>query len=377
MTKRVVVLGGGYAGLSFVNTLVAERVPDVQITLVDRNPYHTMLTECHLVAAGTKPAESIQIPFDMLAGFEGVQASIEGIDPAAKTVTTSAGVLAYDVLAVALGSVDNDFGIPGVKDYAYSLRSTVDAEKIRAQVAKLPDQANVVVAGGGLTGVELASELALHYGKKLNFYVLEAAPTVLPGQPDELREWTRARMGELGVNCVLGSPIVKVEEKLVHIKNGSTVAYDLLVWSGGVKANPLMAQLGVAADRGGRAIVDAHLRTNLDGVYVIGDCASTGTPPTAQVSTQHGRLAAADLAKRLKTGDSDLTFKYSNRGLLCDVGGNFAVGTVFSAKLSGRIPLLVKRYTELEWAYKAGGLKVVAHYLKRDKKGAELAQTGD
>jgi NADH dehydrogenase len=379
MTQRVVVLGGGYAGVRFINTLVAQKVDGVQITLVDRNPYHTMLTECHLVAAGSKPAEAIQLPFDLLEGFDFVQASIEAIDPEKKVVKTTKGELTYDVLVVALGSVDNDFGISGVRQYAHSLRSTKDAEEIRNRVAQLPANATVAIAGGGLTGVELAAELAHHYGSKLNFFILEAAPTILPGQPDDLRNWTRQRLGELGVNCLLGSPITLVDEKLIHLKNGTAVAYDLMVWSGGVKANPLVAQLGVATDRGGRAIVDKHLRTTLDNVYVLGDCASTGTPPTAQVSSQHGYLAAIDLVKRLKTGKSDAEFVFQNRGVLVDVGGSYAVGRVFDkANLSGRLPKLIKVYTEMEWTFKAGGLKALAHRLRQEKrKAVEYSQAGD
>ena len=357
MAGRIVVLGGGYGGLSFVRHLGEERGLAATVTVIDRNPYHTLLVECHTVAAGTRPVAAVQMPFDGMRGFAPMQAMVTGLDAAAHQVLTDQGPVPYDALVVALGSVDNSFGIPGVVGHATFLRSAADADTLRRRIAALPPRARVVVAGGGLTGVELAAELGLRrLHRTLEVTVLEAAPALLPNLPERLQDRARRRLGSLAVNVLAGARIERVEPALIHLAGGAALPYDLLVWAAGVKGHPLLAAMGLAVDRAGRARVDAQLRASLPDVWVIGDCAATDLPPTAQSAETHGRLAAAAVAAAL-TGGEAVAVPARHKGFLISLGEGYGLGYLGQMPLAGLAPALLKRLTEYKHRLAVAGLR--------------------
>lgn len=361
---QVVVLGGGYAGLAFIQGLRQARVSNLEITLVDRNPYHTLLTETHTVAAGTRAPGLVELPFTALgAGVRVVQASVQDVDTQARTVMTDAGPLTYDYLVFGLGGTDNDFGTPGVQDHALFLRGRVDAERIRGRVESLPDGAGIVVVGGGLTGVELAAEMALRFGGRRRITVVEAAPSLLPALPVSLQQRARRRLGWLGCNVMTGARITAVAEDQVHLADGGVLSASLVVWAAGVKGHPLVAEMGADVDRGGRAIVDAMLRSSLPDVYVLGDSAAFAPvpgqpplPPSAQVAEQMGFSAAADLVDRLR-GGAGVPFTPQLRGVLCDLGGLNAVGLVYRFQVHGRTGALAKRFSAWSHLWRSLGMR--------------------
>lgn len=359
MGTQVLVIGGGYGGVTFARRLAAERL-DVAITLIDKNPYHTMLTEVHQVAAGHRAPDTVRFPFSEMEGFQFIQAEVTGIDAGQRQVQTTAGIIPYDYLVVALGSVDTDYGIPGVREHTMTLHSVGDALAIRDRLAALPEEAPIVVAGGGLTGVELAAELGLRRAGG-NLTLVEGAPTLLPGMDRKLQRSARRRLGALGVNVMTGARIARVEPGMVHFQDGSALPFGLMVWACGVKANPLIAQLGIPTDRAGRALVDANLQTELPGVYVIGDCAA-GAPPTAQVARQHGEELAAHLAG-LITGRPHPVHPARLKGTLVDLGHTFGVGDVGSLKLTGWVPALLKRTNVARWVWTAADLPAATRYF--------------
>ncbi len=364
MTMRVVVLGGGYAGVSFIQGLRRESIADLEITLVDRNPYHTLLTETHTVAAGSRVPGRVEIPFHSLgAGVRVVVAEVEALDAAARLVHTSAGTLPYDYLAFCLGGADNDFGIPGVREHALFLRGVKDAERIRTQLEQLPEGAGVVVVGGGLTGVELAAEMVQTFGRRRSITVLEAARNLLPGLPAGLQDRARRRLGWLGVNVMTGARVTAVEAGKLHLADGTVLVAGLVVWTAGVKGHPMVAATGATVDRAGRAVVDEHLRSTAPGVYVLGDSAAfrlapeaAPLPPSAQVASQMGFSAAADLGARLR-GEEGRRFKPVLRGVLCDLGGLNASGLVHRFQVHGLVGAVAKRGSVLAYLWKTTGLK--------------------
>lgn len=346
--RRVVVLGGGYAGLAFVQGLRRAKLADVEITLVDRYPFHTLLTETHTVAAGSRPVRLVKVPLRLLQpGVELVTARVTGIDTAQHQVLTDAAVVPYDILAFCLGGIDNDFDIPGVREHALFLRGPRDAERIRARLKHLATQDGVVIVGGGLTGVELAAEMAMH-GKHRRITVVESHHSLVNGLPAALQERARRRLGWLGVNVLTGTRVEQVAPDRVHIADGSILMAAMVVWATGVKGHPLVPELGVTVDHLGRALVSPDLQTDLAGIYVLGDSAVCrpapelpALPHSAQLAEQMGFAAAANVAAQLQ-GQPARIFHPHMRGILCDLGGLNASGLVYRFQIHGLLGALAK-----------------------------------
>lgn len=363
---KVVVLGGGYAGLSFVRGLGREGIRDLEMTLVDRNAYHTLMTETHTVAAGTGPEARVKIPLSVMgAGVRLIQSSVLSIDTERRWVRTQATTIPYDYLAFCLGGRDNDFGTPGVREHAFFLRGEQDGVAIRRSIESLADGGAVVVIGGGLTGVELGAEAALHWGRRRTVSVVEAADDLLPGLPSGLRDRARRRLGWLGVNVLTGSRVTGIEDGRVHLADGSILSCGLTVWAAGVAGHPMVREMGADVDRNGRAIVDGRLRSSIDGVYILGDSAAFGTPPlppSAQLAGQMGFAAAEDLAAELR-GETGRPFTPRLRGVLCDLGGLNAVGLVYRFQVQGLFAAVAKRVSVLSHIWRTTGCRGLLHYL--------------
>jgi NADH dehydrogenase len=369
MTTRITVLGGGYGGIAFIKKLIAQRA-DVAVTLIDRNAYHTVLTEVHQVAAGNRAPESIRIPFAEMDGFRFIQAEVTGLNPASREVLTTVGPVEYDTLILALGGVDTDFGVAGVRQNTLMLHGMRDALAIRDRLDGLTADAPVVIAGGGLTGVELAAEIGLRRGATSNITLVEGAPTLLPALAGVLQRGARRRLGALGVNVLTGAKIARVDEQMVHFTDGSALPFALMVWACGVRANPLIAQFGIATDRGGRAPVDEHLRTELPDVYALGDSAATGLPPTAQAANQQGANLAEHMAALLR-GQIRPLRPVQMRGTLVDLGHRFGVGSLGDTlHTAGLLPALLKRANVAKWLWTAAGLVTATRYFLGLQVGA-------
>lgn len=361
MTK-VLVLGGGYAGLAFIQGLRRTRVPNLEITLVDRNPYHTLLTETHSVAAGTRLPSLVEVEFSALGpGVRVVIASVSSVDRERRLVTTDAGALPYDFLAFCLGGRDADFGIPGVREHALFLRGIADAARIRERLDRMPEGGSVVVVGGGLTGVELAAEMAIRQRRPGRITLVEAAPSLLPGLPESVRDRARRRLGWLGVNVATDARVSRVDEGRVALADGSVLAAHAVVWAAGVQGHPLLAGVGLALDRSGRALVDARLQAAPE-IYVLGDSAAyapapgaPALPPSAQLAEQMGFAAAADLAASLR-GRVRRPFVPHLKGVLCDLGGLNAAGLVYRFQVHGLFGAAAKRVSVLGHLWRTTGL---------------------
>ncbi|MFZ5823338.1 MAG: NAD(P)/FAD-dependent oxidoreductase [Bacillota bacterium] len=354
MTRSITVVGGGYAGLAFIRQLRA-RDAGVPITLIDQNPFHTMLIETHQVAAASRSAASVLLPFAQMEGFRFIQARVEGLDPARRTLATTAGEVPYDVLVLAVGSVDHDFGVEGVREHCLMLHGAADALAIRERLAALPAEAPVIIAGGGLTGVELAAHMALNRPEGRSLTLVEGSPSLLPGLPPHLARAARRRLGHLGVNVITGAPVTRVEAGRAYLADSTALPFGLMVWACGVRAHPLVARLVIPTDRAGRALVGSDLRTPLPDLYVIGDSAA-GHPPSAQAAVQQGRALADRLTGRMPR-------PVRLKGTLVDLGQHQAVGLIGSLALRGWLPGLLKRVNEALWVRQIAGWRAAGRLL--------------
>ena len=356
---RVVVVGAGFGGLNVVRAL---HDVDVDVTVVDENNFHTFQPLLYQVATAGLAADDVAHPVRSIfrrrraSPVETVMGAVVEIDTDARTVTTDTGVdVGYDTLVVAAGAVSDDFGVDGVDRHAFPLKSLDDALALNRHVIATfegasrraddlpPGALDVVISGGGPTGVEMAGGLAELYEQVLadDFPELPVADAriVIVEQSDRLlapfSETSSARahrtLESLGVEVRTGTGVERVHEGGVTLDDGTDVAARTIIWAAGVAANPLGRALGVELDRGGRIPVDDDLAvTGLDGVFAIGDIAAARgddgdpLPQVAQPAIQGGRHVAAQIERRL-AGRPTEPFRYHDRGSMATIGRHSAV----------------------------------------------------
>ncbi|MBN9478392.1 MAG: NADH dehydrogenase [Bordetella sp. SCN 67-23] len=312
--KRIVVLGGGFAGLW--SAVGAARKLDehgvgpgeVRVTLVERNDFHSIRVRNYEedLAATLVPLDRVLDP----VGVERVRGDVAAIDIGRRTVTvrTEAGreVLEYDRLVYALGSGLQRPPIPGLAGHAFDIDTYQEARRLDAHLRALaaggdPDRLRVLVVGAGLTGIELASELparlaAMAAGTpgeaRPRVILADASPLIGPDMGDEARAVIVEALGELGVEMRTGISIVSVDGRGVTLADGQRLEAPTVVWCGGMRANALGAAIPGEKDRLGRLDVDEFMRVRgVAGVYAAGDAARAVLDGThaSVMSCQHGR----------------------------------------------------------------------------------------
>ena len=270
---RIVVLGGGYGGVEAAKaldrSLGARR--DVEITLIDRNSYHTLMTELHEVAGGRVEPESVQISFKKIFGGRNIHLVMDTattVDFTNRIVVSQTNRYPYDYLVIGAGGEPEFYGIPGIKENAFTLWSFDDAMKIRRHIEDIyrkaaaePDKAKraemltFVVAGAGFTGIELAGELmdqrlvmCRHYHideKEVRIVVVEALDAVIPNLPLNLQHKAKAYLERRGVELMLKSPIVGAEAGKVLLKGTTGIATRTFIWTCGIQGCEFAGNLAV------------------------------------------------------------------------------------------------------------------------------------
>ncbi len=387
MAKNIVILGAGYAGL--VCALEARKrlsVDDATITLVNKHSYHQLITQLHETAVGARSDRSIRISVQrVLAGkeVEFVKGTVAKILPNDHQVELeNHKVLSYDYLVIALGSEAEYFGIPGMKDHAFILKSVNQARLIRAHIESCfarypyeqrPELLRFVVGGAGFSGIELVGELAdalPHYAEEagidpslVELYNVEAAPGILPGFDPELVKAAQESLQARGVHFMVGVPIVQVDPGQVHLKTGETIQSETVVWTGGVRGNQIVVDAGFDAEPRGRAKVNEFLQsTNYSDVYILGDCSfvigdnGRPLPPTAQLAWQMGAACGKSLYCDIKGGLKE-EFKPAIMGSLASLGRKDAVGKVFkSYRMYGKAAYVMKEASQYRYLAKIGAV---------------------
>lgn len=367
---RVVIIGAGFGGLAVARGL--RRAP-VDVVLVDANNFHTFQPLLYQVATAGLDVDDVAYAvrgiFRRQRNVEVRMARVTGIDTAEQRVLVDVGApIEYDTLVVAAGAVTTDFGIPGVRDHALPLKTLDDAVAIRTHVLSSFERAavdhtlvddgalDVVVCGGGPTGVEMAGGLMELYSKvlerdfpalpvrKARIVLVELADRLLTPFSEASSDRARRALSRRGVEVITGVGAADVTADRVTLTDGTVVRAHTVVWATGVVASPLAEALGTERTRGGRLVVDEHLRVpGLDGVYAIGDiAASPGVeggplPQVAQPAIQGGKHVARHLVATL-TGDEVAPFRYVDKGSMATIGRHDAVADFPNGwRLSGPI----------------------------------------
>jgi NADH dehydrogenase len=363
---RVVIIGGGFGGLSAAKALA--RAP-VDITLVDRSNHHVFSPLLYQVAtAGLSPgdiASPIRWILRKQRNLRVWLAEATSIDPARRLIVLGDGELEYDYLIVAAGGRTNYFGHDTWERHAPGLKTMEDALSIRRQVLVAFERAErerdpaaqrrlltFVVVGGGATGVELAGALAeisrhtlAHDFRKIDpesarIILIEGGPDVLATYPDPLPAFARRALERLGVAVWTGAPVTDIREG--HVQLGDeTIEAGTILWAAGVSAVPLARTIGVDVDRAGRVKVNADLTIPGDPrVYVIGDAAVLAgengqpLPGVIQVALQQARRAAGNIVLTMQN-QPRVAFAYRDLGNMATIGRNSAVCDLGWLRLKG------------------------------------------
>jgi len=382
--SRIVIAGAGYAGLQAAQRSGRwlEKHDEVEMTLVDRNDYHQLITELPRVATGTRAKSRVQIQTDALLSerVRFVQTVITGFDLNERCLVTNAGRLPYDYLVLALGSRPNDFGIPGLAEQVLSPYSAEEAQQVWEAVndsvrraATTTDRGEqqrlltIVIGGGGATGVELAGafaeglpKLAKKYGcppELIRVILIEAGHTILAGSSPSLIAKAMSTLQELNVDVRTNTAVAEVVPHGFRTKNGMLMEGGVFIWAGGVKAPDLVRGSGLQVGCNGRIKVDEYLRAlqHVD-IFVAGDLASVvdaqsgrALPVLAQVALQEGTTVARNLRATIEQRALE-PFKFGDKGFVVSIGDRAGVAELAGITLGGRLAHGLK--DAIEWEYR-------------------------
>lgn len=365
---RVAVLGAGYAGLALARSLEDELPEGDELVVVDERDTHLVQHLLHRVIRRPSLADDLQVPLDsVLDRATHRRASVEEVDPDAGEVALSDGELGYDVGAVCLGARTDFQGLEGVAEFGTPLKRVSHAERIRADARELLEDGGgrIVVGGAGLSGVQVAGELAALAGEDggLEIHLVEQADRVAPTFPERFRRAIADALRDRGVVVETERAIERAAEDHVELSDGSELTYDAFVWTGGIT--------GPEALGGERPTVRARLRLGErtvglgDAVSVI-DAEGTAVPASAQTAIDQAEVAATNVERLLeyrRAGAGGFeprlsTYRYEPTGWLVTVGDG-TVAMVGPTVVTGRAAR----------ALKAG---VGARYFRSIGVGADL-----
>ena len=383
---RIVVIGGGAGGLELVSRLGSrlKHQPAVEITLIDRNHTHIWKPLLHEVAAGTLNSSDDEMSY-LAQGhwhhFKFHLGNLEALDRARQEVTIAptldhAGheyiprrTLRYDLLVIAIGSVTNDFGIPGVSQHCLFLDGRREADAFQhnlvrlcyaanAQTAPLREgQLHIAIAGAGATGVELAAELhhairaLVRYGldriqpeRDIRIHLIEGAERILAGLNPEIAAATHAVLESIGVQIHTEERVTEATDTGFYTQSGKFIPAEIKIWAAGIKGPDVLKNLGLEINRQQQLLVRSTLQTTHDdAIYAFGDCAAcprsphdaTPVPPRAQAAHQQASLVARAIERRVLGRTDAPTYRYQDFGSLINLSSHSTIGNLMG-NLFGR-----------------------------------------
>lgn len=379
MTKqRVLIIGGGFAGLNAAKKLDKKKY---DVTIVDRNNYHSFPPLFYQIASSGLDPGNISFPLRRevrrIKDVTYKMGSVRVIDPVAKTITTQFETIGYDKLIIAAGTTNNYFGMDYLKEKVYTLKSVNQAIRLKSEILERLERAclckdseerrkllSFVVIGAGPTGVEIAGALGemkryilqREYPEiqkdEVSVTLIEGADRVLGTMSRESSEKAFQYLGHLMVDVQLGKTMTSYEDNVVNLSNGEKIYSEVLIWTAGITAEKIDGFPKEAFGPGGRFIVDEFNRVKgyEDSIFALGDIAyltsqkyTRGYPQLAQVALQQ----STNLCRNLNEGEFKRIFEYNDKGSMATVGRNRAVADLTHVHLYGRVAWLIWMFIHL------------------------------
>jgi NADH:ubiquinone reductase (H+-translocating) len=424
------ILGGGYGGVQAAKILTKRfgTSRDVEITLVDRNPYHTLMTELHEVAGARVAPQSVRISFQKIFGSRRITLvtdSIRTIDFQAQKLIADGREYGYDYLVLGVGGEPEYYGIPGIKENSFALWSFEDALKIRRHIEDTFEAAarerdpgtraemlTFVVAGAGFTGVELAGELkdwrrvlcAEHHMEEseVRIIVVEALDKILPNLPEKLQHKARRYLEKRGVEFALQSPIVGAEKGKVLLSGGKSIGTRTFIWTCGIQGCEFAGNLALtkgkctnrmcrfATTQGtcgvkectfskdryiegkrGRLLTNEYMQSvDYANVYIVGDVGwylegKRVVPQIVENAVQTAETAAHNIIADI-TDSRMKPFRSNYRGIMVSLGTYYGVAHVMGVSLSWLFAIGVKHMINVIHLLGVAGVNQVWEYVKHE-----------
>lgn len=353
--KRVLILGGGFGGLHLVRHLERRlRREEAEVTLVDRSNYSLFSPLLYQVATGELPPHAIAYPLRVplaRAGFGFMRTEVEAIDVEERMVRTADAEITYDIVVIVLGSVTNDYGIPGVREHAVTLKWMEDGRSVRHRIlstfedatleadpARRRDMLSFAIAGAGPVGVELAASMrdlmdhtlrriypTIDFRREPSITLIDGAERILPQMDERLARIAARRLERLGVRTLLRTFVSEIAPTYLRTRDGQTLPSHTTVWAGGVRTNPVVATVDLPHDKTGRLVADVSFRVaGRDDVLAFGDAAhfeydGAPLPQLAQVAVLEAPAAAENIV-RLVRGEPVIPYRHHRKGDLIALG---------------------------------------------------------
>ncbi|MFZ3579913.1 NAD(P)/FAD-dependent oxidoreductase [Virgibacillus sp. DJP39] len=341
--KRLVILGGGYGGMMILSNLLDKIPGNVQITMIDRNPYHSLKTEYYAIAAGTTSDRDVRVDFpkhDQVDYEFGEVASIDSVNQQISFKDKSNSV-SYDYLVIALGCEDNYHDIEGASKFTESIQTFSNSRQAGLNIGNLKAYGKVTVVGAGLSGIEVASEIR-ESRSDLNIRLLDRGETVLKPFDSKVQNYVEDWFVDNDVE-VLHNANVEYVEKDGVCNNGVCYVNDVTIWTAGVRPNYLVRELPFEKDSQDKIILNEFYQVpSNQNVYVVGDCASSTYSPSAQLARQQGEQIADILAAVLIDEEPKKPKEIKLKGTLGSLGKSDGFGSMFSKSATGLLPRLAK-----------------------------------
>ncbi len=411
MKSKILIIGAGYAGILTAKKLAKKfkKNDDVNITIIDKNPFHTMLTELHEVAANRVDEDSIKISLSKVFAGRKVNVvldTVESIDFENNKVTGNCQTYEYEYLVLAAGSKPTYFGVPGAEEFTHKLWSFDDAVNLREHIhncfrkaaietnhEKKKELLTFHVIGAGFTGVEMVGELAEYVPvlcekyeidrKDVNIYNVDVLTRTVPNLPEKLSNKVENRLKKMGVTMMLNNGVVGVGEDFIETKNGDKVTRHTsgtVIWAAGIESSDITNEAAKTLQSAarGRIKLDSYLRSlDNDHVYVVGDnmlfTAEGEERPVPQM-VENCEQSAAVAAKNIYsaiTGKGEMTvYKPSFHGMMVCVGGRYGVARVglpnFMFNLPSFLAMFAKHFINIIYFIQVLGWNKIFSYIKHE-----------
>jgi NADH dehydrogenase len=384
--KNIVIAGAGFGGLRCALDLEKslKSFPEYKVIVIDQNPYHLYTPSLYEIATAQLPRRCVCLPYSEVFSNKKItfiHQQIKHIKVSEKLLETESGdKISYEFLVLALGARTDYFGVPGLEKYSFGFKSLPEALKLRNYLEevfkntkeKLPtgleEDLSVVVGGAGFSGVELAGELSGYLSRlcrkyslrpeKITLSLVEARGEILSGLPKKISVLAKKRLEKLKVRLLIKTAIAQVKPSGLVSADGTAIPSTVVVWTGGVRANPLLEQSGLEVDKKGRLSVDENLRYLKEGsLFALGDNASfiasganTAVLGQAEVAIDQGRVVAKNIIAEI-FGRPLTKYQPKVSGFVIPIKGNYAIALAFNFIFSGYFAIVLKKFIELRYLF--------------------------